>query len=305
MIKYIANRIVMGLVTLFVLATITFFLVRAIPGGPFDAEVALPEAVMKNLEEKYGTNRPLMEQYIIHLKKLLHGDLGDSFKYEGMTVNELIGRGVVATMKLGLTALIIATAAGILLGILSSLRHRGIVDMVCMAVSTIGICLPNFVVAILLMYLFGLKLGWLPIVGLDTPRHLILPAVALALSPIANISRLTRSSMLEALGQDYITAARSKGIKYYKVVAVHALRNALLPVITYMGPMLAYLLTGSFVIENMFSIPGIGKTFVTSISNRDYSTVLGMTIFFGALIIACGIIVDILYVVIDPRVKFE
>lgn len=305
MIRYIANRIGMGVFTLFVLATITFFLVRIIPGGPFDAEVALPPAVLENLEEKYGTNKPMWEQYIIHMKRLLHGDLGDSFKYEGMTVNELIGRGMAATMKLGLTAVVIATVVGVLLGIVSSLRHRGVVDMACMTVSVVGLCMPSFVVAIFLMYIFGLQLDWLPIVGLDTPQHVILPACALALSPIANISRLTRSSMLEALGQDYIMAARSKGVKRYRVITVHALRNALLPVITYMGPMVAYLLTGSFVVENMFAIPGIGRTFVTSITNRDYSTVLGMTIFFGTLVIVCGIIVDILYVIIDPRVKYE
>ncbi len=229
----------MGLLTLFVLATVTFFLIRAIPGGPFDAEVALPPAVMKNLEAKYGTNKPLLEQYLIHMKKLLHGDLGDSFKYEGITVNELIGRGVKATMKLGLTAVCIAAVVGITLGIMSSLKHRGIADMICMALSTVGISLPSFVVAILLMYFFGLKLGWFPFIGLDTPKHLVLPAVALALSPIAHISRLTRSSMLEALNQDYITTAKSKGIKKIQVIIVHALKNALLPVVTYMGPMLA------------------------------------------------------------------
>lgn len=295
----------MGFLTLIVLTTIAFFLVKAIPGGPFDSEVALPESVMQNLEKKYGTDKPLHEQYFLYINKVIHGNLGESFKYENQTVNQLIVRGFPVTARLGLSAIILALFFGISLGVISSLKHRGIVDMISLSFSMIGICLPSFVIAILLMYFFGLKLGWLPFMGIDTLKHYILPAIALALYPIAYISRLTRASMLEVLGQDYIITARSKGIHGFKIVFIHALKNALLPVVTYIGPLTAYLLTGSFVIEKMFSIPGIGKMFVTGIGNRDYSVVLGMTIFFGALIVVLGIIVDIAYVFIDPRVKFS
>jgi len=295
----------MGFLTLIVLTTIAFFLVRAIPGGPFDSEVALPESVMQNLEKKYGTDKPLHEQYFLYINKVVHGNLGESFKYENQTVNQLISRGFPVTARLGLSAIILALFFGISFGVISSLRHRGIVDMISLSFSMIGICLPSFVIAILLMYFFGLKLGWFPFMGIDTLKHYILPSIALALYPIAYISRLTRASMLEVLGQDYIVTARSKGIHGLKIVFIHALKNALLPVVTYIGPLTAYLLTGSFVIEKMFSIPGIGKMFVTGIGNRDYSVVLGMTIFFGALIVVLGIVVDIAYVFIDPRVKFS
>jgi len=295
----------MGFLTLIVLTTIAFFLVRAVPGGPFDSEVALPESVMQNLEKKYGTDKPLYEQYFLYFDKVIHGNLGESFKYENQTVNQLIAQGFPVTARLGLSAIILALFFGISFGVISSLRHRGIVDMISLSFSMIGICLPSFVIAILLMYFFGLKLGWFPFMGIDTFKHYILPSIALALYPIAYISRLTRASMLEVLGQDYIITARSKGIHIFQIVFIHALKNALLPVVTYIGPLTAYLLTGSFVIEKMFSIPGIGKMFVTGIGNRDYSVVLGMTIFFGALIVVLGIVVDIAYVFIDPRVKFN
>ena len=303
--KYVLNRVLMGVLTLFVLATICFFLVRAIPGGPFDGEVALPASVVKNIEVKYGVNEPILGQYFIYMKRIVRGDLGESFKYENQTVSSLIARGFPVTARLGLAAIVIALSFGIVLGVVSSLKHRGIIDMITLTISMVGICLPSFVIAILLMYFFGLKLGWFPFMGIDTLRHYILPSIALSLYPIAYVSRLTRASMLEVLGQDYIITARSKGISKFKIVFIHALKNALLPVVTYIGPLIAYLLTGSFVIEKMFSIPGIGKMFVTGIGNRDYSVVLGMTIFFGALLVLLGIVVDLAYMFIDPRVKFE
>ncbi len=305
MLKYILKRIGVGLLTIFVLASITFFLIKVIPGGPFDLNSEISEASIKNLEEKYGVNKHLFDQYVLHMQKLVQGNLGESLKYTGTSVNELIGRGLSATTRLAAASLIAALIVGTILGILSSLHQRKAIDNISMSISTIGICIPNYVLAICLMYVFGLKLRWLPIVGLTNIKSFVLPTVALALNPIANISRLVRSSMIDAMNQDYIVAAKSKGIQYSKVVTVHALKNALLPVVTYIGPLIAYLMTGSFVVENMFSIPGVGKIFVTSIVNRDFTAVVGMTTFFGVIIVFSGIVIDILYTFIDPRVKYE
>lgn len=295
----------MGLLTIFALATITFFLIKIVPGGPFDLSAEISDAARANLEEKYGTNLSLPDQYANYIGKLLHGDLGESLKYTGTSVNELIGRGIGVTSSLALCSFILAIAVGTLLGVFSALYPRKLIDNISMSISTIGICVPNYVLAILLMYVFGLKLGWFPIVGLTGISSYVLPTIALALNPIANIARLVRSSMIDALNQDYMVAARSKGLKTARIVVVHALKNALLPVVTYLGPLVAYLMTGSFVIENMFTISGVGKIFATSIINRDFTAVVGMTVFFGVIIVVAGLIVDILYTFIDPRVKYE
>lgn len=305
MLKYILKRAGIGLLTIFALATITFFLIKIVPGGPFDLSAEISDAARANLEEKYGTNKPVLDQYVMYIGKLIHGDLGESLKYSGTSVNELIGRGIAATTTLAVLSFIFAIVAGTLLGVFSSLRPRSFIDNVAMSVSTIGICVPNYVLAILLMYVFGLKLGWLPIIGLSSWKSYILPTIALALNPIANIARLVRSGMIDALNQDYIIAAKSKGMKTGQIVIVHALKNALLPVVTYLGPLVAYLMTGSFVIESMFTVSGVGKIFATSIINRDYTAVVGMTTFFGVIIVVAGLIVDILYTFIDPRVKYE
>lgn len=282
-----------------------FFLIKIVPGGPFDMNSEISETAIANLEEKYGINDPLPQQYFHYLNNLLHGDLGESLKYTGTSVNELIGRGLPATSKLAAASFVTAIVIGTLLGIFASMKPRKAVDNICMSVSTIGICVPNYVLSILLMYVFGLKLKLVPIVGLSSFSSYILPTIALALNPIANIARLVRSGMIEALNQDYIITANSKGIRKRKVIGVHALKNALLPVVTYLGPLIAYLLTGSFVIENMFTISGVGKIFATSIINRDYTAVVGMTTFFGVIIVASGLIIDIVYILIDPRVKYE
>ena len=305
MLKYILKRAGVGLLTIFALATITFFLIKVVPGGPFDLSAEISDAARANLEEKYGTNKPVLDQYVMYLGKLLHGDLGESLKYTGTSVNELIGRGIASTTTLAILSFIFAIVVGTLLGVFSSLKPRSVIDNVSMSISTIGICVPNYVLAILLMYVFGLKLGWLPIIGLSSWKSYILPTIALALNPIANIARLVRSSMIDALNQDYIIAAKSKGIKTSQIVVVHALKNALLPVVTYLGPLVAYLMTGSFVIESMFTVSGVGKIFATSIINRDYTAVVGMTTFFGVIIVVAGLVVDILYTFIDPRVKYE
>lgn len=305
MLKYIIKRAGMGILTIFALATITFFLIKIVPGGPFDLSAEISDAARTNLEKKYGTNLSIPDQYAMYLGKLLHGNLGESLKYTGTSVNELIGRGLKATTSLAVCSFILAIIVGTILGIFSALYPRKLIDNVSMSISTIGICVPNYVLAILLMYVFGLKLGWLPIIGLSGWKSYILPTVALALNPIANIARLVRSSMIDALNQDYMIAAKSKGLTMPKIVMVHALKNALLPVVTYLGPLVAYLMTGSFVIESMFTISGVGKIFATSIINRDYTAVVGMTTFFGVIIVLAGLIVDILYTLIDPRVKYE
>lgn len=305
MLKYILKRAGMGLLTIFALATITFFLIKIIPGGPFDLSAEISDAARANLEEKYGTNLSLPDQYALYIGKLLHGDLGESLKYQGTSVNELIGRGIGVTSSLAVCSFLLAIIVGTMLGVFSALYPRKLIDNISMSISTIGICVPNYVLAILLMYVFGLKLGWFPIVGLTTVGSYVLPTIALALNPIANIARLVRSSMIDALNQDYMVAARSKGLKTARIVVVHALKNALLPVVTYLGPLVAYLMTGSFVIENMFTISGVGKIFATSIINRDFTAVVGMTTFFGVIIVVAGLIVDILYTLIDPRVKYE
>ena len=305
MLKYILKRAGMGVLTIFALATITFFLIKIVPGGPFDLSAEISDAARANLEEKYGTNLSLPDQYVNYLGKLIHGDLGESLKYTGTSVNELIGRGIGVTSSLAVCSFLLAVIVGTILGVFSALHPRKLIDNVAMSISTIGICVPNYVLAIMLMYVFGLKLGWFPIVGLTGASSYVLPTIALALNPIANIARLVRSSMIDALNQDYMVAARSKGLKMRKIVVVHALKNALLPVVTYLGPLVAYLMTGSFVIENMFTISGVGKIFATSIINRDYTAVVGMTVFFGVIIVAAGLIVDILYTLIDPRVKYE
>lgn len=305
MTKYILKRIVTGILTIVVLATVTFFLIKVVPGGPFDTNSEISQTSIENLEEKYGVNKPIAEQYFLYMKNLLHGDLGESMQYSGTTVNELISRGIPATTQLAVASFIVSVLAGVLLGTLAAITPRGKMDNLCMSVSTIGICVPNYVLSIALMFLFGLKLKLVPIVGLSTISSYILPTVALALNPIANIARLVRSGMIEALNQDYILTAKSKGIKQKNIIIVHALKNALLPVVTYLGPLIAYLMTGSFVVENMFTISGVGKIFATSIINRDYTAVVGMTTFFGVIIVISGLIIDILYTFIDPRVKYE
>ncbi len=302
---YIIKRILAGIVTIFILITATFFLMHAIPGGPFeDPEFRnVPPDMIKRIEEKYGLNDPLIVQYTRYMKGVIKGDLGFSFLRGEVSVNEIIKRGFPATAKVGVLAIFVSLILGINFGILSAVRRGRWVDRVAMIMATLGISVPSFVVAVLLMYFFCGVLKVLPNFGLSTWKHLILPVAGLSFSSIASITRLTRSSMLEVLRQDYIRTARAKGVKEVYVILGHGLKNAILPVITYAGPMIAELLTGGFVIESQFSIPGIGREYVHSVANRDYSVLIGMTIYFGTLIILANILVDILYVYVDPRIK--
>lgn len=307
MFGYVCKRILAGLATIFLLITISFFLMRIIPGGPFSAPEdrnVTPEMIAR-AEEKYGLNDPLPTQYVRYLKGIAKGDLGFSFIQPDLSVNQIISRGVPATAKLGILAAIISIVVGISLGMVAALWRGRWADRVAMVIATLGISIPSFVFAVLLMYFFCGILKLLPTYGLTSWKHYLLPVAGLSFGSIATITRLTRSSMLEVLRQDYIRTARAKGLAEIKVVMLHGLKNAILPVITYAGPMIAALLTGGFVIERLYSIPGIGREYVKSMNNRDYAVLLGMTIYYGTLITIANIGVDILYAWIDPRIKFD
>lgn len=280
---------------------------RAIPGGPFSAPEdrnITPEMILRT-EEKYGLNDPLYVQYFRYLKDLLQGDLGFSFIQPDYSVNEIIERGFPATAKIGLIAAAFSLVVGVTFGMIAAIKRGLWQDRIVMILATLGISIPAFVLAVLLMYLFCGILKILPNYGLTSWKHYILPVVGLSFSSIASITRLTRSSMLEVLRQDYIRTAKAKGVKYKNILLRHAFKNAVLPVVTYMGPMVAALLTGGFVVERMYSIPGVGREYVNSVGNRDYAVLLGMTIYFGTLIIISNILVDILYAAIDPRIRLN
>ena len=298
--KYIIKRVLIGFVTLFVLASVTFFLMKATPGSPFSlAKYKTPEALAA-AEAKYNLDKPLMEQYVIYLKGVAQGNLGESMINTGRSVSYYIKTGFPVTARLGLIAFVLALVGGIALGTGAALSRHKWVNNLCMFVATIGVSVPSFLIAMI-----GVQLHILPFIGLNSPLNYIMPALSLAFYPIAMIARLTRSSMLEVMNQDYIILARSKGTPYKKVVIKHALKNAMLPVVTYAGPMFAFMLTGSFVIESVFSIPGIGSAFVSCITTRDYPIIMGLTIFLGFLVITFNLITDILSAIIDPRIKLD
>ena len=303
--KYIIKRVLIGFVTLFVLASVTFFLMKATPGSPFSlAKYKTPEALAA-AEAKYNLDKPLMEQYVIYLKGVAQGNLGESMINTGRSVSYYIKTGFPVTARLGLIAFILALVGGIALGTGAALSRHKWVNNLCMFVATIGVSVPSFLIAMIMLIVFGVQLHILPFIGLNSPLNYIMPALSLAFYPIAMIARLTRSSMLEVMNQDYIILARSKGTPYKKVVIKHALKNAMLPVVTYAGPMFAFMLTGSFVIESVFSIPGIGSAFVSCITTRDYPIIMGLTIFLGFLVITFNLITDILSAIIAPRIKLD
>ena len=307
MAKYVLKRLVIGVVTLFALATITFFLMHIIPGSPFAGETSkLPAAVKEKLIEKYGLDKPLWVQFVTYLKNALTGDFGTSLNRKGRAVVDIIMGGLPATASLGMVAFVIAMTVGITLGTVSAFsKHRWVSGVVAF-VATIGVSVPSFLLALLMMLLFGVVLKWLPLVGgLSTWRHYIMPGVALALGPIAMIARLVRTNLMEVMRQDYMVLARSKGTSEIMVILRHALKNALVPVITYAGPLIATLLTGSFVIETLFSVPGIGAEFVNSVSNRDYTLIMALTIFYGAFIIIANIVTDLITAAMDPRIRLK
>ena len=305
MFKLLLGRCISTLLVLWVIVTVTFLLMHAIPGGPFTAEKALPEAVLKNIEARYHLNDPLPKQYWDYLVNLLQGDLGPSFKYESRTVNEIIAESFPVSAELGAVAVALSVVVGIPAGMLGALYQNRWPDHLVMLFATVGISVPSFILATLLIYIFALWLELLPAAMWAGPEFTILPSLALAGLPIAFVARLTRSSMLEVLSQDYIRTARAKGLAPFNIMWRHALKNAMLPVVTYLGPMIAAIFTGSFVIESIFAIPGLGRHFVTSIYNRDYTVILGITVFYSALLVIMNFLVDLAYVWLDPRIKLD
>lgn len=305
MLRFIANRLLQAIPVLFIIATVTFFMLHLAPGGPFDKEKKVRAEIIRNLEKHYGLDQPLWKQYLTQMGNLLRGDLGPSFKYPNRTVNELIADAFPVSLELGLEALAVALVLGILAGIIASLRPNTASDSVPMALAMLGICVPTFVSGPLLSNYFGLKLGWFNPGGWSLPQDRILPALTLGFYYAAYISRLTRGGMLEILNQDFIRTARAKGAGTARIVTRHALKGGLLPTISFLGPAVAGLLTGSFVVETIFDIPGLGRFFVTSAFNRDYTMVLGVVLFYASLIISLNLLVDVILVWLNPKLKFE
>lgn len=304
--KYLVKRLLIGAVTLLALVTITFFLMHAIPGSPFAGETSkLPASTRERLIEQYGLDEPIRVQFVKYLGSLLRGDFGTSLNRRGREVVDIIRSGISYTASLGAVAFCIAMSVGILLGTLSAFSRQKWVSSAVRFLATLGVSVPGFLLALLMMILFGVTLRWLPIVGLSSWKHYIMPSVALAIAPIAMITRLTRASLMEVMKQDYMILARSKGTGQLMVIVRHALKNALIPVVTYAGPLLATLLTGSFVIETLFSVPGIGAEFVWSVSNRDYTMIMALTILYGSTIILCNIVTDLLTAALDPRIRLK
>ncbi len=303
--SYILKRIVLAILTVWVVITVTFFVMRAVPGGPFMGEKAITAAAQASLEAKYGLDKPLMEQYFTYLKDVaFHFDFGPSLKQRGRMVIDVIADGMRTSAKLGVIAAFAALVIGVVLGAVAALRRNKFIDKVIMVITTAFVSMPSFIMGSLLLVLFSIKLHLLPANGATT-AGLILPVITLALYPMAYITRLTRSSMLDVLGQDYIRTAKAKGVSSAKIIFGHAMKNSLIPVITYFGPMLAYIVTGSLVVEQIFAVPGIGRAFVSSIINRDYPMIMGTTIVLAILIVVMNLVSDILYKVVDPRINLE
>ena len=302
---YVLKRMVLAVLTVWVVITLTFFVMRAVPGGPFLGEKAISEAATKALEAKYGMDKPLFEQYTTYLSDILTKlDFGPSLKQRGRDVIDIITDGMKVSAALGLMAAFSAAAVGIVLGAVAALRRNKLIDKIIMIITTAFVSMPSFIMGSLLLLIFAVKFQILPANG-DAQGGLILPVITLALYPAAYITRLTRSSMLDVLGQDYIRTAKAKGVSGNKIIFGHALKNSLIPVLTYFGPMLAYIVTGSLVVEKIFAVPGIGRAFVNSITGRDYPLIMGTTIVLATLIVVMNLITDILYKVVDPRINLE
>lgn len=303
MAQYLLRRLTTVLISLWLIVSLTFLIMHAIPGGPFASEKKLPDIIQRNLEERYHLNDPLYKQYIDYFKNLLHGDLGPSYKYEHRTVNDIIREGFPVSAILGTLAVIFSLFFGVLAGVVSALRHNRWQDYLVMILATIGFSVPSFILSGLLMFIFAYQLRIFPPAMWGTWQQAILPSLALAALPTAFIARMTRSSMLEVMQQDYIKTAKAKGLSAKVIISRHVLRNAILPVITYLGPLIATVLTGNFVVESIFAIPGLGRWFVTSVTNRDYTVILGVTIFYSAFLMLMNFLIDLAYLAVDPRIK--
>lgn len=303
--SYVVRRIFSILISLFFVSTLTFIVIHSIPGDPFSQENAIPEEVLASLKKHYGLDKPLYVQYGKYLNGILHGDLGPSFKYEYRTVNQIIKEGFPVSFHLGMQALILAVCLGICLGTIAACKRNHFTDrFVCFCI-VLGVSVPSFILATFLQYLMGLQLHLLPIARWGSFEQTILPTIALAALPMVFIAKITRSKMSEVFEQDFVLTAKVKGLPYFQVIIRHVLRNSLLPLLTYLGPLTASIITGSFVIEKIFAIPGLGSWFVSSVVNRDYTTIMGVTIFYSAILMFCVLIVDLLYSRIDPRIELE
>jgi oligopeptide transport system permease protein len=304
MLRFIGRRILVALPTLFLVVTVAFFMMRAAPGSPFDMDRKLSPEIERNVMAKYGMDRPLGEQYVNYLKDVARGDFGPSLKYKDKSVLQILNENYAVSLRLGLSAILIASMIGVSLGVLAAMRQNRSTDYVVMGLAILGVCIPTFVTAPLLVLTFGSWLGWLPTAGLTAGvRSYVLPVTVLALPQIAIISRLTRAGMIEVLQSNYVRTARAKGLPEGRIVRRHALRAAILPLVSYLGPACAGLLTGSLVVEKIFNLPGLGKFFVISALQRDYTVVMGMVIFYAALVLVLNLLADLIYAALDPRVR--
>ncbi|WP_163101575.1 oligopeptide ABC transporter permease [Peribacillus alkalitolerans] len=303
MVKYIGQRILYMIITLFIIASLTFFLMKLIPGTPFASASKLPPQQLQIMKDKYGLDEPIPVQYMNYMTNLVQGDLGISFQFSNTPVTDLLVNRIGPSLQLGLQAMLVGTLIGIVLGVVAALRQNTWVDYGSTFIAVVGKSVPSFVLAGLLQYYVGLKLGWFPVLFWKGFEYTILPTIALAMFPISIAARFMRTEMIEVLGSDYITLAKAKGANYFEIAFKHALRNALIPVVTVLGPLAAGLMSGSLVVERIFAIPGIGEQFVKSIQVNDYPTIMGTTILFATLFITIILIVDILYGFIDPRIR--
>ncbi len=305
MLKYIAKRVGLAIVTIWAVATITFFLMNMVPGGPFLSEKAISPQATAALEAKYGLDKPMFQRYLTYMGDALHGDFGDSLKQRGRTVTSIILMKFPVSARVGGCAVLCSLLIGIPLGCLAALKRGKFLDSLISVVATCGIAVPSFVICTLLLYFLGVRFRLLPTMGINSWQNYVMPVMALSFYPTAYIMRLMRSSMLDVLGQDYMRTAKAKGVAGFMILFKHALRNAILPVVTYVGPLLAYTVTGSFVVEKIFVSPGLGGEFITAITGRDYTLIMGTTIFLAALIFTMNVLVDIVYKLVDPRIKLK
>lgn len=302
MVRFLFQKLIFTLASLYVLATATFVLMKVIPGNPFLSEKT-PKAIQERIMAHYGLDRPLYEQYFSYMGRLFTGDLGISMKYQHRSVMTIINDSFYLSAQLGIVSIIASVIFGVGMGVIAALYHRKLLDNLTMVVAVLGVSVPSFVLAPVLQYYFAAELGWFPVTRLESPLHFVLPTIALSALSVAFIARLTRSTMLEVLNSDYIRTAKAKGLSSFVVTVRHALRNALLPVVTYVGPLTANVITGSIVIERVFGIAGLGEHFVNSINNRDYTLIMGLTIFYGIILMICRFLTDVAYVLVDPRIK--
>ncbi|ANE47355.1 peptide ABC transporter permease [Paenibacillus swuensis] len=305
MARYLSSKLIYMLISLFILASATFFLMKIIPGDPFQSEKAIPPEIKKSIMAYYGLDKPLGEQYVNYMKNLVTGDLGMSMKMQHTSVVKIIKGSFGYSAQLGIIAIITSVIVGLFLGLVAALHHRKLLDNLAMIVAVIGVSVPNFVLASIMQFVLGEKLGWFKVAGLNGPLDYVMPVIALSALPVAFIARLTRSSMLEVLSSDYIKTAKAKGLAKNVVLIKHALRNGIMPVVTYVGPLTANIITGSVVVEKIFGIPGLGKFFVQSVGNRDYTLIMGITLFYAVILMSARFLTDVAYGFVDPRIKLS